>query len=50
VSGQRVAVALGTHANKEGRVAGINLGGGYATSPGVSGTAATKVGSRPPRL
>jgi NADPH-dependent 2,4-dienoyl-CoA reductase/sulfur reductase-like enzyme len=45
VSGQRVAVALGTHANKEGRVAGINLGGGYATFPGVIGTAATKVGS-----
>ena len=45
VSGARVAVALGTHANKEGRVAGINLGGGYATFPGVIGTAATKVGS-----
>jgi NADPH-dependent 2,4-dienoyl-CoA reductase/sulfur reductase-like enzyme len=45
VSGQRVAIALGTHANKEGRVAGINLGGGYATFPGVIGTAATKVGS-----
>lgn len=44
VSGARVAVALGTHANKEGRVAGINLGGGYATFPGVIGTAATKVG------
>jgi len=45
VSGAEVAVALGTHANKEGRVAGINLGGGYATFPGVIGTAATKVGS-----
>jgi NADPH-dependent 2,4-dienoyl-CoA reductase/sulfur reductase-like enzyme len=44
VSGARVAIALGTHANKEGRVAGINLGGGYATFPGVIGTAATKVG------
>jgi NADPH-dependent 2,4-dienoyl-CoA reductase/sulfur reductase-like enzyme len=44
VSGARVAVALGTHANKEGRVAGINLGGGDATFPGVIGTAATKVG------
>ena len=44
VSGAPVAVALGTHANKEGRVAGINLGGGYATFPGVIGTAATKVG------
>lgn len=45
ISGQRVAVALGTHANKEGRVAGINLGGGYATFPGVIGTAATRVGT-----
>jgi NADPH-dependent 2,4-dienoyl-CoA reductase/sulfur reductase-like enzyme len=45
VSGRPVAVALGTHANKEGRVAGINLGGGYATFPGVIGTAATKVGA-----
>jgi NADPH-dependent 2,4-dienoyl-CoA reductase/sulfur reductase-like enzyme len=45
VSGRFVTVALGTHANKEGRVAGINLGGGYATFPGVLGTAAAKVGS-----
>jgi NADPH-dependent 2,4-dienoyl-CoA reductase/sulfur reductase-like enzyme len=45
VSGRPVAVALGTHANKEGRVAGINLGGGYATFPGVIGTAVTKVGA-----
>ena len=36
-------VALGTVANKQGRVAGINLGGGYATFPGVVGTAITKV-------
>ncbi len=43
VSGQPVAIALGTHANKQGRVAGINLGGGYATFPGVVGTAVTKV-------
>lgn len=43
LSGQRVVVALGTHANKQGRVAGINLGGGYATFAGVIGTAATKV-------
>ena len=33
----------GTHANKQGRVAGINIGGGYATFPGVIGTAVTKV-------
>jgi NADPH-dependent 2,4-dienoyl-CoA reductase/sulfur reductase-like enzyme len=38
-----VYVPLGTHANKQGRVAGINIGGGYATFPGVVGTAVTKV-------
>jgi NADPH-dependent 2,4-dienoyl-CoA reductase/sulfur reductase-like enzyme len=43
VSGQRTVVALGTHANKQGRVAGVNIGGGYATFPGVIGTAITKV-------
>lgn len=43
VSQQPVHVALGTVANKTGRVAGINLGGGYATFKGVLGTAITKV-------
>ncbi|GID98515.1 FAD-dependent oxidoreductase [Amorphoplanes digitatis] len=43
VSGRPVHVPLGTHANKQGRVAGINIGGGYATFPGVIGTAVTKV-------
>jgi NADPH-dependent 2,4-dienoyl-CoA reductase/sulfur reductase-like enzyme len=43
VSGRSIHVALGTVANKQGRVAGINLGGGYATFPGVVGTAITKV-------
>lgn len=43
VSRQPAAIALGTIANKTGRVAGINLGGGYATFPGVLGTAITKV-------
>jgi NADPH-dependent 2,4-dienoyl-CoA reductase/sulfur reductase-like enzyme len=43
VSGRPVVIALGTHANKQGRVAGINIGGGYATFPGVLGTAATKI-------
>lgn len=43
VSGRRVHIALGTAANKQGRVAGINLGGGHATFPGVVGTAITKV-------
>ncbi len=43
VSQRRVHVALGTHANKHGRVIGTNLGGGYATFPGVVGTAVSKV-------
>ncbi|MGN6694178.1 MAG: FAD-dependent oxidoreductase [Aquihabitans sp.] len=43
VSGGRVHVALGTVANKTGRIAGINLGGGYASFPGVLGTAVTRV-------
>ncbi|WP_200206792.1 FAD-dependent oxidoreductase [Micromonospora coerulea] len=43
VSGMPVHLPLGTHANKQGRVAGINIGGGYATFPGVIGTAVTKV-------
>lgn len=36
-------VHLGTVANKTGRVAGINLGGGDATYPGTLGTAITRV-------
>ena len=43
VSRRSVAIPLGTHANKEGRVAGINIGGGYETFPGVVGTAVSKV-------
>ena len=43
VSQVAVTIPLGTHANKEGRVAGINIGGGYATFPGVAGTAMSKV-------
>ncbi|RAO32249.1 CoA-disulfide reductase [Micromonospora saelicesensis] len=43
ISGLPVHVPLGTHANKQGRVAGINIGGGYATFTGVIGTAVTKV-------
>ncbi len=38
-----VHIALGTVANKQGRVAGINIGGGYAAFPGALGTAVTKV-------
>ncbi len=43
VSRRPFYVALGTVANKQGRVAGINLGGGDTTFPGVVGTAVTKV-------
>lgn len=45
ITGERVVVALGTHANKQGRVAGSNIGGTPATFGGVLGTAITKVGS-----
>jgi NADPH-dependent 2,4-dienoyl-CoA reductase/sulfur reductase-like enzyme len=43
VSGKPVSYHLGTIANKQGRVCGINIGGGYATFPGVLGTAVSKV-------
>ncbi|MGW2488890.1 FAD-dependent oxidoreductase [Streptomyces sp. NPDC001606] len=43
VSGQEQYVPLGTHANKHGQVIGTNAGGGYATFPGVVGTAVSKV-------
>ena len=43
VTGEPVYVALGTAANKQARVAGINMAGGYATFPGVAGTAITKL-------
>ena len=43
VARRPVHIALGTHANKQARVAGINIGGSYATFPGVVGTAATKL-------
>lgn len=42
VTGESMVVALGTHANKQGRVLGTNLGGGSATFPGLIGTAVTK--------
>jgi len=42
VSRQPFYVALGTVANKQGRIAGINIAGGEATFPGVVGTAITK--------
>lgn len=43
LTGRPANFHLGTVANKTGRVAGINLGGGNATFPGVLGTAITKV-------
>lgn len=43
VSGLPTYLPLGTHANKQGRVVGVNLGGGYLTFPGAVGTAASKV-------
>jgi NADPH-dependent 2,4-dienoyl-CoA reductase/sulfur reductase-like enzyme len=43
ISRQPVNVALGTHANKQGRIAGDNITGTYAAFPGVLGTAVTKV-------
>jgi NADPH-dependent 2,4-dienoyl-CoA reductase/sulfur reductase-like enzyme len=43
VTGRPVVVALGTHANKQGRVAGENATGGDAAFAGVIGTAITKI-------
>ncbi|MFJ1748414.1 FAD-dependent oxidoreductase [Streptomyces sp. NPDC088116] len=43
VSGTTRHIALGTHANKHGQIIGANVGGGYATFPGVVGTAVSKV-------
>lgn len=44
ITGEGVHVALGTHANKQGRVAGSVVGGRPARFDGVLGTAMTKVG------
>ena len=38
VTGKRVWIPLGSTANKQGRVAGINVCGGHETFPGVLGT------------
>jgi NADPH-dependent 2,4-dienoyl-CoA reductase/sulfur reductase-like enzyme len=43
VARRPVNIALGTHANKQGRAVGVNATGGYLTFPGVVGTAVTKV-------
>ncbi len=45
VSHRPVSIALGTHANKQGRVVGTNVAGGAARFPGVVGTAITRVGA-----
>ncbi|MBT2404978.1 MULTISPECIES: FAD-dependent oxidoreductase [unclassified Streptomyces] len=43
VAGRMRHIPLGTHANKHGQVIGSGVGGGYATFPGVVGTAVSKV-------
>ncbi|MBJ6750034.1 FAD-dependent oxidoreductase [Geomonas anaerohicana] len=43
VTGKKVFVPLGSTANKQGRVAGINAAGGSATFAGVIGTSILKV-------
>jgi NADPH-dependent 2,4-dienoyl-CoA reductase/sulfur reductase-like enzyme len=43
LTGQPVHYALGTYANRHGRVAGINMAGGDARSKPVLGTAITKL-------
>jgi NADPH-dependent 2,4-dienoyl-CoA reductase/sulfur reductase-like enzyme len=40
---KRVNIQLGTHANKQGRVAGTNATGGDVAFPGVIGTAVSKI-------
>ena len=42
MTGRSVVVALGTHANEQGRVVGTNLAGGDAAFGGVLGTAITR--------
>jgi len=42
ITGKKVWIPLGSTANKQGRVVGINVCGGNATFPGVMGTAVFK--------
>ncbi|MBU4035402.1 MAG: sigma 54-interacting transcriptional regulator, partial [Proteobacteria bacterium] len=44
ISKRPVNIALGTVANKHGRVVGINAGGGHAVFSGLVGTAVSKIG------
>jgi NADPH-dependent 2,4-dienoyl-CoA reductase/sulfur reductase-like enzyme len=46
MTGRSVVVALGTHANKQGRVVGTNIAGGNAAFGGVLGTAITRFQDR----
>ncbi len=41
--GRAVNIQLGTHANKQGRVAGVNIAGGDLAFPGVIGTAISRI-------
>ena len=43
ITGRGAYIPLGTTANKQGRVAGTNLGGGHAEFEGIVGTVITKV-------
>src|SRR3546814_403617 len=43
LSGKPVNIQLGTYANRQGRIAGRNIGGANEVFPGVLGTAITKV-------
>jgi NADPH-dependent 2,4-dienoyl-CoA reductase/sulfur reductase-like enzyme len=43
VTGEHVYFPLGTYANRQSRVAGINISGGQAVSPGVLGTAVSRI-------
>jgi NADPH-dependent 2,4-dienoyl-CoA reductase/sulfur reductase-like enzyme len=44
--GRGVNVQLGTHANKQGRIAGVNAAGGDLAFPGVIGTAISRICKR----
>ncbi len=43
ITGRQVWIPLGSTANKQGRVAAINIAGGYAEFNGVLGSAVTKI-------
>jgi NADPH-dependent 2,4-dienoyl-CoA reductase/sulfur reductase-like enzyme len=43
ITGKPMVIALGTHANKQGRIVGINVTGGSERFRGVLGTAVTRI-------